>query len=383
MSRVDELVQKICPGGVEFREIDQTIHLNFGTRITKLQSSGSVYPVYGGGGESFRTDDYNRENEYVISRFAMSKTCVRKVRGKFWMLDSGFTFDPVSTDIDKDYVAYVLFNLQPTIYSCSSQGAQKNLKVDEFRKFRIPVPPLEVQRAIVGILDNFTKLEAELEAELEARKKQYVYYRDQLLSRSESFQRVALGNIVSILNGYPFKSNQYVDSGVRIIRIGDVQKGYIAKENIRYQVMSSEAQSSVLMPDDVVMSLTGNAGRVAMISIDDLPAALNQRVACLRPKSSNSLLPRYLFHYLNRDSFESAAMSNASGAAQKNLSIRWLAEQTIPLPPLKEQRRIVTILDHFDSLVNDIFVGLPAELAARRRQYEHYRDKLLTFKEAA
>jgi len=76
-------------------------------------------------------------------------------------------------------------------------------------------------------------------------------------------------------------------------------------------------------------------------------------------------------------------MSNASGAAQKNLSIRWLAEQTIPLPPLKEQRRIVTILDHFDSLVNDIFVGLPAELAARRRQYEHYRDKLLTFKEAA
>ncbi len=152
MSRVHELIAEHCPQGVEFKDLGDVIELNFGARITKASNAGSLYPVFGGGGESFRTDAFNREDEYVVSRFAMSETCVRKVRGKFWMLDSGLTFEPVGKGINKDFIAYLLFNMQSAIYACSSQGAQKNLKTGEFRRIRVPIPPLEVQREIVRVL---------------------------------------------------------------------------------------------------------------------------------------------------------------------------------------------------------------------------------------
>jgi type I restriction enzyme, S subunit len=178
MSHIDDLIQRLCPNGVEFKPLGEVIALKFGDRITKLADSGTLYPVYGGGGESFRTDSFNRGDDYVVSRFAMSATCVRRVAGHFWLLDSGFSFDSLCNDLLKDFVAWWLFNSQPAIYACSSEGAQKNLRTEEFKKFRIPVPPLEVQREIVRVLDLFQSLEAELEA----RRCQYAHYRNALLS---------------------------------------------------------------------------------------------------------------------------------------------------------------------------------------------------------
>ena len=124
MSRIDELIEKLCPDGVEFLDLGRVMTPEFGTRITKSKHSGTKFPVYGGGGESFRTDSFNREDDFVISRFAMSETCVRKVSGKFWLLDSGFTFNVDENLVLKDYLAYYLFNNQPQIYACTSQGAR-------------------------------------------------------------------------------------------------------------------------------------------------------------------------------------------------------------------------------------------------------------------
>ncbi|MCY4159678.1 MAG: restriction endonuclease subunit S, partial [Bacteroidetes bacterium] len=138
----------------------------------------------------------------------------------------------------------------------------------------------------------------------------------------------------------------------------------------------------MLNEGDLVMSLTGNVGRVAMLNKSDLPAALNQRVTCIRVESTN-ILTRFLFHFFNQDVFERNEMKNSTGAGQKNLSTRWLKYYRIPSPSLEVQQEIVDILDKFDALVNDLSIGLPAEINARRKQYEYYRDKLLTFKEAA
>lgn len=185
------------------------------------------------------------------------------------------------------------------------------------------------------------------------------------------------------MNGYSFKSNKYAEAGIRVIRISDVQKGYIADENLKFYPLTTEGEirNYLLYKDDLVMSLTGNVGRVAMLSNKELPAALNQRVACLRIKNTSDVSRRFLFHFFNQNEFENDAMNAASGAGQKNMSTTWLSQYKIPIPPLSEQERIVTTLDKFDSLVNDISVGLPAEISARRSQYEHYRSKLLTFNE--
>ena len=133
-------------------ELGEIIDLNFGVRITKKNNEGSKYPVYGGGGESFRTDTFNREDELVLSRFAMSENCVRFVSGKFYLLDSGFTFSVESEkqkEVLKSYVDKYLLSKQSLIYACSRGHAQKNLDVKQFKDIKIPLPPIEVQKEIV------------------------------------------------------------------------------------------------------------------------------------------------------------------------------------------------------------------------------------------
>ncbi|WP_155964323.1 restriction endonuclease subunit S [Streptococcus ruminantium] len=190
-----------------------------------------------------------------------------------------------------------------------------------------------------------------------------------------------LGEVADIKNGYAFKSSAYSEQGIRVIRISDVQKGKLSNKDVKYYPfeMEEEIASYLLHEEDLVMSLTGNVGRVAMISKDILPAGLNQRVACIRPHTS--VLVRFLFHYFDQVSFEAEAIQNATGGGQKNLSTRWLSEFPIPLPPLEIQEEIVKILDKFTDYVTELTAELTAELTLRQQQYSFYRDKLLSFDE--
>lgn len=364
MSRIDELIAEHCPRGVEIRDLGDVIHLNFGTRITKLKDNGTRFPVYGGGGESFRTDAFNRENEFVISRFAMSANCVRKVEGKFWMLDSGFTFDPSTPDVLKEYVAYWLFNNQASIYACSSQGAQKNLKTSEFKRFRIPVPPLEVQRAIVEVLDTFSKLEAELEAELEARKQQYEHYHHQLVSKNrfESLSWKPLSEIATIRTGS--KPDLIAEDGsFPYVNAGTEPSGFTIDSNACGDAVTIPSRGQ------------GGAGHIGYQASDFWCGPLCYRVA----SKSSDFANRFIYYYLKNIQDEIIALRKIGSIPAVNKSD--LGTVLIPCVSPNEQRRIVEILDKFDALVNDLSVGLPAELVARRQQYEYYRDKLLSFRE--
>ena len=161
-----------------------------------------------------------------------------------------------------------------------------------------------------------------------------------------------LGDVCEVLNGFAFKSDQYVESGIRIIRIANVQKGYIEDSSPAFCPMDSiEAKKYQLKENDLLMSLTGNVGRVGLLTSNFLPAALNQRVACLRIKDSSTFEKAYLFHVLNSDFFEQKCIESANGVAQKNMSTEWLKEYEIPLPPLDEQLRIAAVLDKVSGLI--------------------------------
>ena len=155
-----------------------------------------------------------------------------------------------------------------------------------------------------------------------------------------------LGDVCDILNGYAFKSEKYTSDGVRVLRITNVQKGYVVDDDPKFYPKDEMAnlQQYVLKENDLLMSLTGNVGRVGLLQNEMLPAALNQRVACLRIKNEQ-LYINYLFHFLNSDKFENDAIFSASGIAQKNMSTEWLKKYTIPVPPREEQERIVAELD--------------------------------------
>ena len=161
-----------------------------------------------------------------------------------------------------------------------------------------------------------------------------------------------LGDICDILNGFAFKSDQYIEDGIRIIRIANVQKGYI--EDVApafYPIDDNNALKYALKESDLLISLTGNVGRVGMLEKRFLPAALNQRVACIRIKSSVELEKSYLFHFLNSDNFEKECILSSKGVAQKNMSTEWLKDREIPVPPIEEQRKIMEVLNKVSELI--------------------------------
>ena len=161
-----------------------------------------------------------------------------------------------------------------------------------------------------------------------------------------------LGDVCDILNGFAFKSEQYVEDGIRIIRIANVQKGYIEDSTpVFYPTDSKDTKKYSLEEDDILMSLTGNVGRVAKLSKEFLPAALNQRVACLRIKAGVELDKAFLFNLLNSDYFEQQCIAASKGVAQKNMSTEWLKEYEIPMFSLEQQNAIASVLDKVSELI--------------------------------
>ena len=165
-------------------------------------------------------------------------------------------------------------------------------------------------------------------------------------------EKIKIGDVCDILNGYAFKSENYVDSGIRIIRISNVQKGYIEDSTPAFYSFDTMGLSKFMLEEgDLLMSLTGNVGRVAILEKELLPAALNQRVACLRLKS-NKITKSYLFHFLNSNFFEQRCIMASNGVAQKNMSTEWLKDYEIPLYTPNQQEEIVTVLNAAQSILS-------------------------------
>ena len=162
-----------------------------------------------------------------------------------------------------------------------------------------------------------------------------------------------IGDICDILNGYAFKSSKYVADGIRVIRITNVQKGFVEDTNPQYYPVSEqrEIEKYMLYEGDLLMSLTGNVGRVGLLSAEMLPAALNQRVACIRIRNPAVIYKPFLFHLLNSDYFENKCILASQGVAQKNMSTEWLKEYPIPSFSMDKQMEIASIFDKIDDLI--------------------------------
>ena len=252
----------------------------------------------------------------------------------------------------------------------------------------IPVPPLPIQREIVRILDSFTSLEAELEAELEARRKQYEYYRDQLLSfkhlsggGTDEVEWMTLGEVFEMRNGYtPSKAHSEFWEGGIIpwFRMEDIRKnGRKLSDSILHITDKGLKGKGLFDKGTFILATTATIGEHALLIVDSLA---NQRFTNLKIRKSlvNSLLVDFVFYYLFIVDEFCKRHTNKSGF--ESVDMKALSKMPFPIPPLSTQRRIVSVLDRFESLVNDISTGLPAEIAARHQQYEYYRDQLLSFK---
>lgn len=388
MKNLETLIQELCPDGVEFVKLGEVCEIKTGKGITQKDCSESdKYPVYSGGKEPMGYyKEFNRNaNTVTVSRVGAYAGFVNYVTEDFYLNDKCFSVLPTKDkDINSKYLYYKLKALECSIINMQSGGGVPTINTKKVGSLEIPLPPIEVQTEIVRILDKFTSLEAELEAELDCRKRQYEYYRDKLLSfdnvGGQEVEWKKIGEFCDTLSGFPFDSSKFQTSGIKLMRGKNVKRGYFDfnEDDDRYWESSDGLEKYLLQDKDIIISMDGSlVGKsFAMLSKKHLPLLLVQRVARVRAKGVNQ---NYLFHNIAHR-FSGYVDKKKTGGAIPHVSMKDIQNFSIPVPSLQEQERIANILDRFESLTTSLQSGLPAEISARRQQYEHYRDKLLTFK---
>ena len=401
MTKLEQLIQEKCPNGVEYRPLWQLLifdkrfkgvdkskqqkvvpfkHVSAEELKNMPTNNGDVKLLATGKFEGYTTDEIANESMNVGEVITIPSGGTANIKyhnGKF--VDSGNIL-AISSDIDKydlKYIYHCLLKENDLIQSYYRGGSVQHPEMGKIAELSFPVPPLEVQREIVEILDKFTLLTAELTAELTARKEQFEFYRNSMIKECENY--VSLKSICKKISsgGTPLKSNkEYYDNGtVPWLRTQEVVFSEIKSTDCFITDKAVLETSAKWIPANcVIVAISGaTAGRCA---INKIPLTTNQHCLNLHIDDSKAL---YKYVYYCVCSFQKELLGRKEGA-RGDLTSTLISSLNIPLPSLDKQQRIVDILDRFDALCNDISSGLPAEIEARQKQYEYYRDKLLSFK---
>jgi len=373
MSRIDELNARLAPNGVRFASLGQIATYRTGEQLNRTtMSEGAAYPVINGGiGPSGKHDSFNTEaNTITVSQGGASAGYVNFVTERFWAGAHCYIVQPTTlAAIDTRFLYFVMKNGQSALQASKLGAGIPGLSVSGLSSFLVPVPPLEVQHEIVRILDTFMDLEAELEAELEARRLQYLFHRDQLLTfpEGDAVAWVTLPEVAANLDSRRRPVTKAAREGGEFPYYGasgrvDYVRDFIFDGD--YLLVSEDGANLLTRSMPIAFSISGKTWVNNHAHILEFPSYAERR---------------FVEFYLNSIDLS----PYVSGGAQPKLNQFNLNRIPLPWPAREEQQRIVNILDKFEALVSDLDIGLPAELNARGRQYEYYRDKLLTFKKAA
>lgn len=382
MSRIDDLIVEYCPDGVEFHSISEIFDLKNGYtpskskleywtngtvpwfRMEDIRANGhilfdSIQHVNQLGVKSGKL--FSKDSVMVATSATIGEHALLKVDALTNQRFTVLTRKPEYVNrLLPEFINYYCYVLDEWCKTNVHAGGFASVDMEGFKRYRFPVPPLPVQEEIVRILDSFSSLEAELEAELEARRKQYAYYRNELLTFDrERVQWLKLGEAAFINKGTYITKKQVIPGNIPVI-LGGVEPAY----------WHSESNHD---GEGIVISRSGaNAG---FASYWNEPIFVSDGFV-LDAKPGIDM--RFLFHVLKKQQAKLHSMKRGSGVP--HINSKMLANNVaIPVPPLEEQQHVVSILDRFDKLTNDLSSGLPAEIEARRKQYEYYRDRLLSF----
>lgn len=378
MSKLEQLINELCPNGVEWKTLENYIDIYTGSQFNKrdMKLTG-LYPVINGGvNASGYAEIYNEEaNTITVSQGGASAGYVNWMKSRFYAGAHCYIVKPKDS-LSNRYLYHFLKSIQTALMNSQHGAGIPALNRNIIKSTSIPLPPLPVQEEIVRILDAFTDYTAELQAELQARREQYEYYRNKLLSFEEdsSVEWKKLGEICEFINGRAYKQDELLSEGkYKVLRVGN----FFTNDKWYYSDLELE-DKKYCYPGDLLYAWSASFGP----SIWNGPKTIFHyhiwKILC----NEEFIDQKYLYHWLKSDKMLTQLSDTTHGATMSHLTKATMEQLQIVLPPLSEQRRIVSILDKFEALVNDLTEGLPAEIAARQEQYEYYRDRLLSFPKA-
>ena len=375
MTHIEQIIQDLCPNGVEWKTLGEVCEILDAKRkpVTKSQRASGEYPYYGANGIQDYVNDYIFDGTFLLigedgSVINKDKSpVINWAKGKIWVNNHAHI---LSEKKDIVLLRFLYYYLQTIDVSDLVWGTPPKLNQQNLRSIEIPLPPLEIQKKIVECLDKFSALAAELQAELHLRRKQYEYYRTHLLTPHSdgnsadktddcNWEWKTLGEVCEI------------NRGVRVVRSELEQEGkYPVYQNSLtplgyYDKCNYPANTTFIIS-------AGAAGKVGFSDVDFWAAD-----DCLCIKCPEIISSKYLYYYMldKQDFF----LSQVRHASVPRMSRTVVENFKLPIPPLAEQARIVSILDKFEALTTSLSDGIPAEQAAQQKRYEYYRDKLLTF----
>ena len=376
MSRIDDLIRDLCPDGVEHKLLKDLVRIKNGRDFKHLKQ-GDI-PVYGSGGVISYVNESASEGPSVLIPRKGSLNKLYFVEGPFWTVDTIF-YTEISSQLEPKYFYYYLQTLH--LEKMNQAGGVPSLTQRALNELHIPTPPILIQREIARALDQFSQLKAELETELEARQQQYAHYRNILVAPRSPKESVKLGEVSYIARGAsprPIRKFITNEEGMPWIKIGDVPpQGKYVTTTAQHISTDGVDKSRQIKPGDFILSNSMSFGRPYISKIN----------GCIHDgwlviaNYEKTFDPGFLYHVLRSSPIQNGFAQRAGSGTVKNLNSKIVSDTLVPAPPIDQQREIVHLLDKFDLLVNDLTSGLPAEIEARRKQYEYYRDRLLTFPE--
>ena len=382
MPKLDELIRELCPDGVETKKLKVFLVIKNGSDYKRFGAGD--YPVYGSGGIMTYIDRYAYDKPSVLIPRKGSIEKLYYVEEPFWNVDTIFYTEIDTTKAIPKYVYYCLQKKHLKEYNTA--GGVPSLTQKVLNDIEIPLPPLEIQREIVRILDNFTKLTAELTVELTTRKTQYSYYRDKLLTFDVRAKKKKIGELTRVFSAARVHKNEWTTEGVPFYRSSDVISKFNGVENSRGKAYISfdlykklSEKSGKIMKDDILITGGGSIGIPYIVPTNDPIYVKDADLLCIQ--KSDKFNSRFLYHYFLSTEFRKYLKNITHNATIAHYTISQIEDTLVPLPSIEIQNRIVNVLDNFEKICSDLNIGLPAEIEARQKQYEYYRDKLLTFAE--
>jgi len=371
-----------CP--VEWKELGDVALLKRGKTITSKTATDGPYPVISGGQKpAYFHGEFNREGETITVAGSGAYAGFVMYWDEPIFVSDAFSIEPFEDALIPKFLYHYLLEKQEILFSMKKGSGVPHVYPKDVSKILIPIPPIEIQEKIVQKLDKMTEYVKELTSELTSRKKQYSYYRDKLLSFEDEVYQVEwkmLGEVCEIIRGNGLQKKDFVDEGVPCIHYGQIYtyySSYVYKTKSFISFSLSEKLKKAQTGDIIVATTSENIEDVgkSVIWLGDGEICIGGH-SCIMKTKENS---KYINYCMRSIFFQKQKEKQAVGTKVIELYPKNLSKIKIPIPPLEIQEKIVQILDKFDTVCNDLNIGLPKEVELRQKQYEYWRNQLLNF----